>query len=307
MDGIINLIKPPGMTSHDVISYARKTLHMKRIGHSGTLDPSAAGVLPLFLGHATRMIEFYDSFPKSYRAEIIFGIKTDTYDITGTVISSIKNCDIDMVRIREILKMFKGNILQVPPMYSAIRHKGKKLYDLARKGEIVERPERPISIYSLDINQAAVFLDEEFPHLYFDVECSRGTYIRSLCYDIGEKLGCGAVMGALVRTSCGPFTINNAVTLEDIAEYDSVNWILSSDFMLDMPILTIQGCDAKSVACGKSLPNNGVCLPGTSIHVRVYCDEKLIAIYQEQMDNEKSCLVPCKVFIDTKEMPDECN
>ena len=198
-DGIINVLKPCGMTSHDVIGFLRRVLNTKKIGHSGTLDPDAAGVLPVFAGSATRLLEYAAEDRKSYRAEITFGVKTDTGDDSGTVTesSSLPACS-------------KEDFSALPPMYSALKFNGQPLYKLARKGISVERQEREIFIYRL---QLLSFL----PHkALLDVECSKGTYIRTLLEDICAKLGVCGTMSFLLRTSAGGFKIEDAVTLQEL-------------------------------------------------------------------------------------------
>lgn len=209
--GIINVLKPCGMTSHDVISFMRRVLNTKKIGHSGTLDPDAAGVLPVFAGTATRLLEYALEDGKSYRAEITFGIKTDTGDDSGTVVqtSALPTCSAD--EFVTVLKDFTGVQKQLPPMYSALKLNGQPLYKLARKGIEVEREAREIFISRLELisfnPQKAVL----------DVECSKGTYIRTLLEDICARLGVCGTMSFLLRTSAGGFKIEDAVTLQELA------------------------------------------------------------------------------------------
>jgi len=185
--GVINVLKAPGMTSHDVINFLRKLLRVKKIGHSGTLDPAAAGVLPVFVGKATKAIEFFMDDDKEYVAELRFGVTTDTGDLDGNILE-LKPVKITEGDLKEALKQFTGNINQVPPMYSAVRHKGKKLYELARQGITVERKARTVKIYSIDL------MDFSLESAIVKVACSKGTYIRTLCEDIGKVLGCGACL-----------------------------------------------------------------------------------------------------------------
>lgn len=225
MNGILNVLKPAGMTSFDVIAVARKISHQKKIGHTGTLDPSAVGVLPICLGNATKAIEFIIDKDKSYRAELTLGIATDTQDSSGKVISS-HSVDASEKEIIDACKSFIGDITQVPPMYSAIKIGGKKLYEIARQGETIERQPRNITIYDINViriwDENTIIKDDEqcveyiTKKVMFDVHCSKGTYIRTLCNDIGEKLGCGGHMSFLVRTRAGIYDINSALTLEEI-------------------------------------------------------------------------------------------
>ncbi|NLC69410.1 MAG: tRNA pseudouridine(55) synthase TruB [Clostridiaceae bacterium] len=209
MDGLINVLKPPGMTSFDVVAYLRKILREKKIGHAGTLDPAAAGVLLVCTGKATRVVEYITRMKKTYRAELTLGISTDTQDSSGNIIAR-KEVNLSREKIVEAVESFTGEIYQAPPMYSAVKVGGKRLYELARKGEIIERRPRKIVIHSISI------VNIEDARVLFDVTCSKGTYVRTLCSDIGDKLGCGAHMSFLVRKRIGVFGIESAFTLEDI-------------------------------------------------------------------------------------------
>lgn len=211
MKGIINILKPPGMTSHDVISFMRRLLNMKKIGHSGTLDPAAAGVLPVFVGKATKSIQFFEHDDKEYMAEISFGIVTDTGDVEGEILRQQK-ADVKLDKLNEALLQFTGEIPQIPPMYSAVRHNGRKLYELARQGIVVERKPRIVKIKELELID---FMDNI---AVLRVCCSKGTYIRTLASDIGEKLGCGACLSSLVRIRSGFFNISDSFTLEEVKE-----------------------------------------------------------------------------------------
>lgn len=212
-NGFINVLKPPGMSSHDVVSSIRKIYKMKKVGHAGTLDPSAAGVLPVALGKATRLIEYMAQDDKSYRAELHFGYATDSGDEFGTVVDQLDSYDLPAPdTIKTILNSFIGTCKQKPPMHSAIKINGNKLCDLARKGIKIDVPEREIQIYAIHSKQY------ENSRLLFDVDCSKGTYIRSLCMDIGSKIGVPAVMTFLVRTRVGTFHLSNAFTLEELAQ-----------------------------------------------------------------------------------------
>ncbi len=212
MDGILNILKPPGMTSFDVVALLRGMLGTRKIGHAGTLDPLAAGVLPVCLGKATKAIEFMMEKDKYYRAELTLGIATDTQDSTGKAVSSADPVCSDE-DIRKAVNSFTGSYSQLPPMYSALRIDGKRLYDLAREGAEVERERRNVVIYSADV----VDIDRSGGvRALLDVHCSKGTYIRTLCADIGELLGCGGHMSFLLRKRAGPFDIDLAVTLEEL-------------------------------------------------------------------------------------------
>lgn len=220
MNGIINVLKPPGMTSHDVVSFMRKTLNMKKIGHTGTLDPEAAGVLPICIGKATKVAQYLTDKQKHYRASIKFGIVTDTCDSYGKIIRESGQVSIEPAKLDDVLKSFTGKINQRPSIYSALKVNGKKLYEYAREGKEVQIEERPIEIY--DIKLLDMVAEDE---AMIDVLCSKGTYIRTLCYDIGEVLGCGAHMSQLVRLESSPFTIEDSNTLEEIKAAASENRI----------------------------------------------------------------------------------
>ena len=207
--GIINLHKPAGKTSHDMVSFVRRTLGLKRVGHAGTLDPDATGVLPVLVGKATALSDLLTEKTKTYIATVRMGIETDTYDISGVVTATSEKRPTE-AEICKAAESFLGDILQIPPMYSAIKVGGKKLYELARKGETVEVKPRSVSIYSI---RCFDFSEDSFK---MEVSCSKGTYIRSLCYDMGKALGTCACMDTLVRTQSGPFFIAEAHTPEEI-------------------------------------------------------------------------------------------
>ncbi len=211
LNGIVIINKPSGWTSHDVIGKLRGILKERRIGHGGTLDPMATGVLPVFVGRATRAVEFCESADKDYVAGLRLGIVTDTQDITGNVLVT-RECNISEDAVKSILSEFTGAQRQIPPMYSAIKINGKKMYELARKGIEAERKPRDIVIKRLEL------VDKAGGDYILNVTCSKGTYIRTLCHDIGERLGCGGVMSSLIRTRAGAFTLFDSVTLEEIEE-----------------------------------------------------------------------------------------
>ena len=212
MDGIINVYKEAGFTSHDVVAKLRGILRQKKIGHTGTLDPAATGVLPVCLGKATKVCELLTDKDKSYRAVCKLGVETDTQDMTGTILKEYDVTGISEQNIRECVEKFVGDIKQIPPMYSALKVNGKKLYELAREGKIIERKPRDINISKIDI----IDLDLDNKTFTMDVTCSKGTYIRTLCHDIGQELGIGAAMENLVRTRVSVFEIKDALTLSDI-------------------------------------------------------------------------------------------
>lgn len=212
MDGILVIHKAVGMTSHDVVARVRKLLKQKRVGHAGTLDPAASGVLPICIGQGTRVAEYLSESGKAYSASIVFGIVTDTYDAEGTVLERASIEGLDRAKIEAALAHFMGAQMQMPPRYSAIKIQGQPAYKLARAGEEIEMAARPVTIYRLEIQ------NWEPPVLALDIECSKGTYIRSLAHDLGQQLGCGAHLGGLVRTRSGPFGLAESITLEQLAE-----------------------------------------------------------------------------------------
>jgi len=211
ISGILNIDKPAGMTSHDVVAAVRQITGEKRVGHAGTLDPMATGVLLICLGQATRVMEYLMDAPKRYRARIVLGIATDTYDAEGDATHRTPNVAFTHAQIEDVLSSFVGRIEQVPPDYSAIKYRGVPLYKLARRGIVVERKPRLVEIYDIKL------IDWSSPSLTIEVECSKGTYIRSLAHDLGEKLGCGAHLRELVRLASGRFTLEDALTLEEFA------------------------------------------------------------------------------------------
>ena len=211
MQGILIVDKPTDWTSFDVIAKLRGILGTRKLGHSGTLDPMATGVLPVFVGRGTRGVEFFEHAEKTYETELLLGVATDTEDTTGTVLTR-REVSVTQEQLTEVLERFRGEIMQIPPMYSALKVNGQKLCDLARKGRQVERQPRPVTIHELTL------LSREGDTLRLRVRCSKGTYIRTLCADIGEALGCGGCMQALRRTQAGEYTIAEAVSLQQLLE-----------------------------------------------------------------------------------------
>lgn len=214
MNGIVIVDKPQGWTSQDVTARLRRVFNTRRIGHGGTLDPMATGVLPVFVGRATRAVEFFEHAEKIYETVLRPGITTDTEDITGTILTQ-QDAFVTGEMLEAVLPRFRGEILQVPPMYSALKVDGKKLYELARAGKEVERKPRPITIHRLEL----LHMDADGIHLR--VHCSKGTYIRTLCKDIGQALGCGGCMAALRRVQAGEYTAAEAVPLQELLEAET--------------------------------------------------------------------------------------
>ena len=220
MNGIVIVDKPAGWTSQDVVSKLRGVFKTRRIGHGGTLDPMATGVLPVFVGRATRGVEFFEHADKTYEATLRLGVTTDTEDITGTVLSE-KPVPVTEEDLLAVLPQFRGRIQQVPPMYSALKVNGQKLYDLARKGQTVERKSREITIFRLEC------LSFDGVNARLLVHCSKGTYIRTLCKDMGEALGCGGCMAALRRVQAGEYTAQQAVSMQELVEAQDPEQYLS--------------------------------------------------------------------------------
>ncbi|MHB1456635.1 MAG: tRNA pseudouridine(55) synthase TruB [Armatimonadota bacterium] len=255
MDGVLNFNKPIGPTSHDMVSRLRRITGEKRIGHTGTLDPDASGVMVICIGKATRIVEYLTEWKKSYRAVAVFGRETDSEDASGNV-TQIQDCShLTQTDIGNVLPRFIGDIMQVPPMISALHYNGKRLYELARAGEVVEREPRPVTIHSLKLLDFQPGVDAQAT---LEIECSKGTYIRTLCADIGKALGCGAHMGSLVRTAVGDFDLESAVTLDDIechtADGTIEDILLSiNDAIHTIPAIIVSTKDALRIANGIKL------------------------------------------------------
>ncbi len=209
MNGILLIDKEPDWTSSDVVVKLKGILHERRVGHAGTLDPMATGLLTVFVGRATRAVQFAEHDEKTYRAALRLGITTDTQDITGNILEQ-KNARVEQSELEAVMNRFRGDIMQIPPMYSAVQIGGKRLYDIARKGGVVERAPRPVTIHELTLT------GREGEDWILNVRCSKGTYIRTLCHDIGEALGCGGCMSALRRTEAGGFHVKDSVKIGEV-------------------------------------------------------------------------------------------
>ena len=248
-NGIIVIDKPSGWTSMDVCAKIRGVLHERRVGHAGTLDPMATGVLPVFVGRATRAVEFAAEGGKEYVAGLRLGVVTNTQDTSGTVLEE-RPVAADRAALEAALAPFRGDILQIPPMYSAIKRDGKKLYELARKGQEVEREPRPVTIYGLEV------VDQTGPADYLlRVQCSKGTYVRTLCHDIGQALGCGGCMYSLRRTEAAGFSLDQAVTLDALlSAEDPQSLLLPVDaYFARRPILILKAGPEKKVRNGAAV------------------------------------------------------
>ena len=253
-NGILIIDKPAGWTSMDVCAKLRGIFHEKRVGHGGTLDPMATGVLPVFIGRATRAVEFAEKSDKEYVAGLKLGVITNTQDTSGEILEE-RPVKVTREQLESALKQFRGDILQVPPMYSAIKINGKKLYELARKGREVERPARPVTIRALEIEE------QQGEDLYIlRIRCSKGTYVRTLCHDIGRALGCGGCMASLRRTMASGFGVDSAVTLEQVqAEADPTSLLLPVDHLFqDRKKLVLSPAADKKIRNGMTAVLSGL-------------------------------------------------
>ena len=286
-NGILVIDKPAGWTSHDVVAKLRGILHVKRIGHAGTLDPMATGVLPVFVGRATRAVEFAAEREKEYIAGLRLGVVTDTQDCTGTTLET-HPVEVTRDQVEAILDRFRGDLQQIPPMYSAVKKNGRKLYELARRGVEVERQPRPVTIHRLEL------LDQVSPTDYtLRVLCSKGTYVRTLCHDMGQALGCGGTLFSLRRTRSSGFTLEDAVTLEDVAAAaDPAALLLPVDaYFSGYPVLQLQNeAEEKRIRNGNSLT-----LDGPDGTYRVYSRQgEFLALSQRS----QGCLTTIKSFFE---------
>ncbi|MCR5175727.1 MAG: tRNA pseudouridine(55) synthase TruB [Anaerovibrio sp.] len=294
MDGFINFLKPPGMTSHDAVSLVRRVLREKRVGHAGTLDPGAAGVLPIAVGKATRLIEYLDTAGKSYRAEMMLGIETDSGDDTGTVVAEAADCAVpDEADIIKVFKGFTGVIEQVPPAYSAIKINGRRACDLVRQGLTPDIPSRTVEIHSLILLDR----DESNKRLLFDVSCSRGTYIRTLCQDMGRAMGIPATMSFLVRTAVGSFILQDSVSAEELKVLGG-EALIPYDLCIGhikkyqiSPARRKAFCNGLSSFDRELVKNNNF---SNNICLRVYCGEDFLGMGHYDANNQT--VVPDKVL-----------
>lgn len=253
--GIVNVDKPPGMTSHDVVDTVRRMAGQRKVGHAGTLDPMASGVLLICLGQATRVAEYLMAGRKQYRATIMMGACTDTYDAEGEVTASGGGTNFSHDEIHNALAKFVGRIQQVPPMYSALKRDGQPLYRLARQGQVVEREARVVEIDHLQL------LDWTPPSLVVEVGCSSGTYIRSLAHDLGQYLGSGAYLTALVRLSSGHFALERAVSLERLEEafqhgQEDRYLVPIDEALIDWPAMIVGTAEARLILHGQAIPGH---------------------------------------------------
>lgn len=298
INGIINIFKEKNFTSHDVVAKMRGILKQKKIGHTGTLDPDATGVLLVCLGNATKLCDIITDRTKEYEAEMLFGVTTDTQDISGKVIKTSDVIPSDE-EIKKAIEKFSKSYMQLPPMYSALKVNGKKLVDLAREGVEVERKKRLVNIYSLDI------LELKYPKAKLRVKCGKGTYIRTLCHDIGESLGCGASLTSLIRTEVSGFKAENAITLntlEKLRDEDKIKDILiSTDRVFEsLKKLYVNDESRKYAYNGNKLNNRNFTKLDTYFSnnekVCIYdLDKKFLGVY-EFLENENA-FKPYKLFL----------
>ena len=298
INGIVIIDKEAGFTSHDVVAKLRGICGQKKIGHTGTLDPAATGVLPVCLGSATKLCDMLTDRDKEYVAELLLGVETDTQDTTGTVLAQ-HAVDISEAEVRRACESFVGQYDQVPPMYSALKVNGKKLCDLAREGKAVERSARPVTIKELEILQC------ELPVVKMRVVCSKGTYIRTLCADIGQKLGCGGTMQSLRRTAVGSFRLEEALTLKEMQKLKDSGALTEAIRPVDS---VFEGCPALHIGKDFSglLENGNAIAPGQTAEKEYYApgrwvrfyrtDESFAGIYVYQTEKRK--YVPVKMFLD---------
>ncbi len=300
INGIINVYKEKGFTSHDVVAKMRGILKMKKIGHTGTLDPDAIGVLPVCMGSGTKLVDMITDTDKTYEAVLKLGITTDTQDITGTILK-VAPVTVDYKQIEAVVNSYIGEYMQLPPMYSAIKVNGKKLYELARQGKEIERELRRVVIKDIRI----LGYVEEAQEVRMSVDCSKGTYIRTLLHDIGETLGCGGTMKSLIRTAVGQFKLENALTLSEIealVREELINdHIIPVDGMFQSYHRVTVGRDYhKLIYNGNAFHKNHCITPDYDIVTRdltrVYdSDDKFIGIYQ--FDSKEEMYKPVKMFL----------
>ncbi len=301
MDGIFNIYKQKGFTSHDVVAIVRKTIQQKKVGHTGTLDPDAEGVLPICVGKATKLADYIMEGKKGYRAVVTLGTSTTTEDASGEIIEK-KEFIFDEQNITKAVQSFLGTYKQTPPMYSAIKINGKKLYELAREGKEIERKAREITIFDIKITK---FMPPE--QFEIDVICSKGTYIRTLCADIGKKLNCGAHMHSLLRTSSSMFTLDTAITLDELKE-------LAEKQQLQKVLLTLDSALQQYSSIIVSSKANKLLYNGNKIEQRFFekgnqeikqgqkvlgydNQNNLIGIYEISKEKDRLYMKPLKILL----------
>ncbi len=301
MDGILNIYKPKGKTSHDMVNVLRRALNTKKIGHTGTLDPLAEGVLPLCVGKATRVSQYLLDKEKEYVGELKLGVSTDTYDSEGKEVKS-RLVSVTENQILDAVDSFKGELLQKPPIYSALKVRGKKLYEYAREGAEVEIEPRRVVIHDIEI------VSIQIPYVKIRVGCSKGTYIRSLFNDIGEKLGCGAHMTSLIRTKSGYFSVDDAITLDKLEKMDVkaiAGKLYPTDFPLkDFPKILIDPDSKKYLVNGNVLYGRNLMEPIDPLaegqKVLLYCLDRFYGIGEIIVEDKINKIKPKCIFNEEK-------
>lgn len=293
VNGIINVYKEKGFTSFDVVAVMRRIFGQKKIGHTGTLDPDAQGVLPVCLGNATKVCDLLLDKDKEYIADLLLGVTSDTQDMTGTVLQE-RPVAVSEEQVRQTIDRFVGKQQQIPPMYSALKVNGRKLCDLAREGKTVERKPRNIEIFSIVIEEM------DLPRIKIRVHCSKGTYIRTLCNDIGEALGCGGAMESLLRSRVSSFTLETAHTLAELEAHFNQEWLISTDSVfLNYERLTAKNEYQKAIDNGNKLSQEMVddCNFHIGTYYRIYREDgRFVGIYEWTKDQN---LKPVKLFFES--------
>lgn len=301
MNKIINILKPTGMTSHDVVSRVRRILNTKKVGHTGTLDPDASGVLPICIGKATKISELILNKDKSYICELTLGITTDTYDSSGSIVKRTEDFKITKEDIEKAFETQRGEIEQFPPIYSALKVNGKKMCDLARSGKAddIVIKSRKVNIKELNI------LSINNRKIMFYVKCSKGTYVRSICHDIGEFLGCGGHMSFLLRTSSGRFNLENSITLEELEEFNNngilekylydIDYVLNNYKEVNLRQSAVKYYSNGGIIDSKRFSTNN--LDENDEFVRVYSDGIFLGVGKLLKDNKTISLKSDKIFI----------
>lgn len=277
MNKIVSIIKPTGMTSHDVVSIVRRTLNIKKVGHTGTLDPDASGVLPICIGKSTKVSELILTKDKSYICELTLGINTDTYDSSGEILERVDNFEVSEEEIKKAFDTQRGEIDQYPPMYSALKVNGKRMYELARQGRFdeINLKSRPVNIKELEI------LGIDNNKIRFYVKCTKGTYIRSICYDVGRILGCGGHMSFLLRTSSGKFDLENSITLDQLQEFKENNTLENYLYDIDFVLSDLNHVVLKDNAL-KYYINGGIIEDNRFIEKSYQNEDELVRVYSQE-------------------------
>ncbi len=295
MNGILLVDKPAGMTSHDVVDEVRRAARMRRVGHTGTLDPRATGLLVLCLGHATRLSEHLTGLDKTYEGAMRLGVVTDSHDLDGNILEENPVGDYTLEDLQAVCSVFTGQIDQIPPMVSAVKVGGQRLYKMARKGEKVERQPRRVTVYEFDVQSC------EKPDVRIRVRCSSGTYVRTLCDEAGRKLGCGAALSELRRTRVGSHSVANAVTLDSLNDPDDVNeHLVPPEDALNLPEVVLRNANRASLASGRTLTETDLCgeCPVQEGWVQVKSESgELLALAVLQAGPETLLMKPKRVFM----------